>query len=179
MPIWLLKNWKILVAGGVILAAMFATQRVTAWYYTGKIATMERDYAMAQAQAERLAAVVRRGQDAIKLNAGLRFAKLEVKLVKETETLIREIPTYVTEIRGCVTYGLVRVLDASVLGVDPATLQLPPGQSNDSCAPVTNVDLANNIARNYGEAKLNAGQLDELIDAVQKQVALAPPEPEA
>lgn len=64
---------------------------------------------------------------------------------------------------GCVTYGLVRVLDAAVLGADPDALQLPAGLSDESCAPVTNTDLARAVSDNYAVARSNAEQLDALI----------------
>lgn len=93
------------------------------------------------------------------------------KIVTRTITLIKEVPRYVTpaqDARSCITYGLVRVLDAAALGTRPAELPLPAGQSDDACAPVASSALASSVAANYGVALQNSTQLDALIDSVSK-----------
>lgn len=77
---------------------------------------------------------------------------------------------------GCVTYGLVRQHDAAALGVDPDTLPLPAGTTDDACAPVANADLADAISDNYAAARANAAQLDDLEANVKAKVdATKPP----
>jgi len=71
---------------------------------------------------------------------------------------------------GCVTYGLVRLHDAAALGVDPDTLPLPSGVSDDACSPVADTDLAAAFADNYAAARANAAQLDDLIANVKGKV---------
>lgn len=77
---------------------------------------------------------------------------------------------------GCVSVGLVRLHDAAALGVDPDTLPLPAGSSDDACSSVTNADLASAISDNYAAARANAAQLNDLIANVRGKVdATAPP----
>lgn len=105
--------------------------------------------------------------------AAVAEAEAQQKIVVRTQTTVKEVPTYVpTEVdqRTCVTYGLVRVLDAAASGRSPADLELPAGQSDDACAPVTASALAANVASNYGVALQNAQQLDALIEQQQSMV---------
>ncbi len=76
---------------------------------------------------------------------------------------------------GCVTYGLVRLHDAAALGVDPDTLPLPSGVSDDACSPVADTDLAAAFADNYAAARANAAQLNDLIANVQGKVDTTAP----
>jgi hypothetical protein len=71
---------------------------------------------------------------------------------------------------GCVSVGLVRLHDAAALGVDPDTLPLPAGSSDDACSAVTNAGLASAIADNYAAARANAAQLDDLEANVKAKV---------
>lgn len=103
-------------------------------------------------------------------------AAAQQKIVVHTKKVYEEVPIYVTpaqDARGCVTYGLVRVLDAAVTGRDPADLKLPAGKSDDACAPVAASDLARSVAGNYGTARQNAEQLDALIADITARVNLA------
>jgi len=93
--------------------------------------------------------------------------------ITETET-----PNYVSaqiDPTRCITYGLVRLLDAAVLGVDPSTLPLPSGQSNLSCTALTPADLARSVVSNYAAANANAEQLDALEVALAQQEAAEAP----
>lgn len=131
----------------------------------GAIADLKLADKTAQAQALRTALALQKKQDAVTLAAALREAAVQQKIATHTVTLTREIPVYVSpriDSRTCIPYGLVRVLDAAVLGADPAALSLPAGQSDDACAPVDASALAASIAANYGAARANAEQLGAL-----------------
>lgn len=107
------------------------------------------------------------------LDAAVAEAKAQEKIVTRTQFIIKEVPRYVTASQDrstCVTYGLVRVLDAAALGTDPADLELPAGQSDDACAPVKASDLAASVAENYGTARQNAQQLDALIEDTRSRI---------
>src|SRR4051812_21974039 len=47
--------------------------------------------------------------------AAVSAASAQEKIQTRTVTLTREIPRYVTDTSSCITYGLIRVLDATVL----------------------------------------------------------------
>lgn len=84
-----------------------------------------------------------------------------------TRTIVKRIPTYVhVSTPGapvpCIPWGFVRLHDAAVLGVDPASLPNPAGQSDDACSTITYPDLAARIADNYAAARANAEQLNAL-----------------
>lgn len=107
--------------------------------------------------------------------AALDAAKADRKIEVHTQYLTKEVPRYVTahqDAVGCVTYGLVRLHDAAVLGVDPSTLELPPGKSDDACSPVKPSDLGRALAAEIGAFRQNAGQLDALIANVRETVDL-------
>lgn len=44
MPLWLLANWKLILAGVLAIALSYATQRITAKIYEGDIAALKLDY---------------------------------------------------------------------------------------------------------------------------------------
>lgn len=104
----------------------------------------------------------------------------QAKIVVRYRTIVKEVPTYVTvqqDARGCVSWGLVRLLDAAALGVDPSTLDLPSDVTDDTCTTLKASDLAASVAGNYGVAAANAEQLDALEADIKARVAVAPVPP--
>lgn len=107
--------------------------------------------------------------------AAVNAAKADRQIEVQTRTLVKEVPRYVTahqDAVGCVTYGLLRVYDAAILGVEPSTLELPAGKSDDACSPVKPSDLGRSLADNVGVSRQNAAQLDALIANVRETVDL-------
>ena len=140
------------------------------------IAAMKLTEAEAQLSAANTAAAIQKKEDAVSLAEAVSEARAQQQIVTQTVTLTKEVPVYVsakTDARTCITYGLVRVLDAAATGRDPAELPLDAGQSDDACAPVTASSLARNVAENYGAARANAEQLDALEAWVAEQAAVA------
>jgi hypothetical protein len=124
---------------------------------------------LAQAKADattlatRLAVV--EAQDRVSLAAALNEARAQQKLADEKTLIPHEVRIHVSKAidrSTCVSYGLVRVLDAAALGADPAALALPAGQSDGACAPVAASALATAVAENYVSASQNAEQLNAL-----------------
>jgi hypothetical protein len=151
--------WLIL---GTVLALIGA-------YWGGNIAghRAEREHweaAQAKATAAAVqAALERRDKEhAITLAAAVHDAQAQERVVTRTLTITKEIPRYVKDTAGCITVGLVRVLDAAVHGADPAELPLAPGQFDETCAPITASALAEAVVRNYGACHGNAEQLTGL-----------------
>lgn len=81
---------------------------------------------------------------------------------QKVTTHVHVLPPGAPAAPGCVTYGLVRQHDAAALGVDPDTLQLPAGASDDACSPITAPALADAISDNYAAARANAQELTDL-----------------
>lgn len=103
-------------------------------------------------------------------------ATAQAKIIVQTRVIHERIPTYVTVHTPCIPWSVVRVHDAAVLGVDPSTLSLPAGATDDSCSTVTAADLMAGIADNYAAARANAQQLNDLIaDASAREKAVDPP----
>jgi NAD(P)H-hydrate repair Nnr-like enzyme with NAD(P)H-hydrate dehydratase domain len=69
----------------------------------------------------------------------------------------------------------VRVLNHAASG-DSAALALAPGKLDDACAGVTWRAFAGDITDDYATARLNATQLNDLIQSV-KDIHDAKPEP--
>lgn len=107
--------------------------------------------------------------DRVGFDAALALAETTLNIEVGQVHLVTEIERHVTvHSIACVPYGLVRVLDAAVLGRGPEALLLPAGVSDDTCAPVDAVALARNISANYGQCRINAAQLDALTSALQR-----------
>lgn len=153
-------------AGGLMLAAMIGTGFVVHRFDDAAKQKMIAGYAMAQAKAIEQALKLEKKQNSITLAAAVADAAAQEKIVVHTQVVTREIVRHVKDTSTCISFGFVRVLDAEVLGVAPADLALPAGQSDDACAPVTPSALAEHVAANYGRARQNARQLEDLEDYV-------------
>jgi len=102
--------------------------------------------------------------------------KRSAQLTQENATLQTELSDVSKHLDAkampCIPYGFIRLHDAAVLRVAPASLALPAGKSDGSCAPFTAAQLATAIIGNYNRALHNADQLNALI-AYDKSVQAA------
>lgn len=139
--------------------------------------------AKAQTAAVTAASAEQKRQDDINTKAALDESTAQTALLAAAIQRSKEIPIYVTPAQdklaangpGCVTYGLVRLHDAAVLQVDPSTLQLPAGKSNDACSPIAPSALADTLSSNYGASNENAEQ----VNALEADEASRAPKPQA
>ena len=153
--------------GALVLAAGsgYAGYRLASQLDQGRYVALQYADAKALADGELKVATQQKAYDDAAINAAVHEGEAQQKIAVRTVTITKEIPTYVTAQQdrvACVSYGLVRVLDAAVLGVDPASLPLPPDVTDDTCTALKASDLAASIADNYGTAEANAEQLDAL-----------------
>jgi len=172
------------VASGVAaLALVGGTVYVTHHWDSASYEKLVAAQATAQAKAVTAQATKQKALDTTGTAAAASDAQAQVKIVDHYITVTKEVPTYVDKKQdlaavapgaapGCISYGLVRLLDAAVLGVDPSTLALPAGQSDDACSPVEPSALAEGIAGNYSVAEQNAQQLNDLIAAAKAQAVI-------
>ena len=132
--------------------------------------------AAAQAQGKALAAKqVRIGVSVAKTDLAAQAA-----IVVRYRTIIQKVPTYVTpqdDLRYPLSVGFVRLHDAAALGVDPGSVSIGAGQSDDARSPVESSALATVIAGNYEACHANAQQLTDLQDWVRQQEAANPVKP--
>lgn len=133
-----------------------------------------------QAQAEHTARVQDNKQADISVHSAVKEGAAQQALAAVAATVKQKVPHHVHEPAapraiGCVTYGLIRVLDAAALGIDPDDLALPAGKSDDACAPITNADLAAAVADNYASALSNAEQLNALEADIRARVDATAP----
>jgi hypothetical protein len=149
------------VAAGAIAGAVWVTHAIDGAAY----AKLELQYSQATAKAAAAALNYQKQLNSLSAKHSAAEGTAQTTLAADTSGRIKEVTKYVTTYRdrACVPYGLVRVLDADVLGVRPDALALPAGQSDDACAPVSAADLASSIIQNYGLAQQNAEQLNALI----------------
>lgn len=89
-------------------------------------------------------------------------AAAQVRIVTQTRTLLKEVPVYVPVRSPCITWGALRLHDAAVLGVDASTLQPPAGQPDSACSDVDPIAFMAGVVANYGVARQNAQQLNDL-----------------
>lgn len=154
------------ILGASALAAL------SSWYVTHEIdATkyLRREVALHQAEqlASQIALVKERADAAVIRDAAVKQASSQLQIVTQTLTLQKEIIRHVTDHSPCITLGFIRVLDAEVLGVSADSLPLSAGQFDDACSPLAANDVAERIIANYGRARQNANQLDELEASVR------------
>lgn len=167
-----LKRW--LAIGAILLAA--AGAGFAAWWVThkidlGTINGLKAQYATAEASAVKQALALKTKEDDIALAASVADAASQQRIVVHTITLTKEVVRHVSDHSPCITFGFIRVLDAAVLGVSADALNLPAGQSDSTCAPADAAAVARSIAANYGTARQNAQQLDDLADYVLDLIA--------
>lgn len=157
-------NWIVLAVVAAVSAATAggATYKITSSIYKGEIASINLAHERAVFAAIVKAQADQRGADAVTLDLTVKEGEGQIKIVEKFRTIEKEIPIYVQDTSACLTYGLIRVLDAAALGADPKDLILPTGEYNDTCAPVKATDLANNVVANYKSATQNAEQLGTL-----------------
>ena len=178
MPTWLLGPWGYVIAAG--FAAMVAGAG-TGWTvhkvdHDAYVSLQLQDQ-RAQTAAVEKAKIIQSAQDTIVLASAVHEAQAQQKIVTETVTVTKEIPVHVSDRSNCITYGLVRVLDAAAAGTSVPAVGLAPGQPDDTCAPISWSAFAAEIADDYGSGRGNAEQLNALEDVVKKQAATAGPGP--
>jgi hypothetical protein len=170
-------------AAALVGAASFTTYKLTHGLDTAAYGRLELADKTAQLAAASAAAAKQKALDDSGIHAAAADAQAQGLIVTRTVALTKEIPSDVTLTQdqaavapgarpGCVSYGLVRVLDAAVLGVPAGSLALPAGKSDDDCSPVEPSALAASVAGNYGAAEQNAQQLNDLIATVAAQARI-------
>lgn len=112
---------------------------------------------------------------ALSHDTGAKQAVTQNREAAVARTIQKEVIRHVHDevVRPCVSYGLVRVLDAAARGISPSDLELPPGVSDDACTPLGNADLGRSVSSNYAIARANAAQLNGLIEDVTARLAIA------
>lgn len=140
----------------------------------GTIQKMKAAEATAEAQAQTQARTIEQKDAAVAQANGQAEAAAQAALAARAQVITKEVTHYVTvaqDAHGCVTWGMLRLHDASALGVDPATLLPPAGQSDDACSPVKPSVFSAAIAGNYAVALANAQQLNDLEADIRSRVA--------
>ncbi len=159
-----IKALAALVAAAAIFASGFyVAHRMDA----STLATLKLGYAQAQDKAVTDAAAIQARQDASAESDALAEAQAQQKIVVRTITLKEKVPVYVQDNAHCITFGLVRVLNAAAFGRDPAAQPPAAGQPDDACAPVSWRTFAADLADDYGTGRANAEQLNALEASVR------------
>lgn len=97
-------------------------------------------------------------------------------LAAQATVIIKRIPVYVSSSPsppvGCVTWGMLRLHDAAVLGLSPDDLPAA-SQPDAACSSVAPSAFAATVARNYAAARANAEQLTALQRDIRAQAVAA------
>ena len=134
------------------------------------LTSLKADYAKQSAIAVGKAAAIQQTNDNRAIAAASAEAAVQASRVAALQQELDGVQKHVsTKAIPCISYGLVRVLDAAVLGVSPDALTLPAGKSDDTCSPITAAELAVSVVSNYGAALGNAEQLAALQNLLRKQ----------
>ena len=157
------------VVAGLVAGGAYEEHRIDA----GKLTSLELSYQTAQAAAVAQAATTQKQLDQATQSATAAALTSQATLNSQLQTEVLSVPTYVkTPATPCVPWGFIRVLDATILGSDPAKLPLPAGAANDACSTFTYDAVAASIVINYGHAKFNAAQLTALQAWVKQVVGV-------
>jgi uncharacterized protein GlcG (DUF336 family) len=125
-----------------------------------------------QAQTAAISATLAAQQkiDAANLDAAVKEAEAQQKIVTQTQTITKTVTIHVHDkilCPGGITFGIVRVLYAAERGLDPAAIFLPAGQSDDACAAYEPSAFASDLAADFGAARANVEQLNALQSTVR------------
>lgn len=164
---------KLIAILGVVVGLLGSGAYVEHKIDLGTLNALKASYAQAEAQALSEAASRQKSIDDDSAAADKQALAVSAALAASLQDQLARIPSHVTVIKGpgnCITYGLLRVLDAAVYGSDPASLHLPAGATDATCSRVDAVALAQIVVGNYGKFKLTAQQLTEL-QAWVRQIA--------
>ena len=157
------------VVAGLVAGGAYEEHRIDA----GKLSALELSYQTASATAAAQAAATQKQLDQATQTATTAALASQSSLNAQLQTEVLSVPTYVkTPATPCVPWGFIRVLDATVLGSDPASLPLPAGAANDACSTFSYATVAASIVANYGHAEFNAAQLTALQAWVKQVVAV-------
>lgn len=140
----------------------------------GKYETLVAADAVAAQHATAAALKTQQAIDAKNQETALAAAQAQQRIVTQTVTITKRIPTYVHDTISCpgLTVGLARVLRGAADGTDPASLSLAAGQSDDTCSDVTPTEVAGWFAGYALAARANTQQLSDLIAAVKANDAI-------
>ena len=180
MPLFLLAKWKWILRAASAAFIAWSTWWVTSSVYKGKIAALELSQERARNEAFLEGQRLQRLADDAAIEVTDQVAKANEKIVTVYRTIEKEVSIYVKDDSTCITYGLVRVHDAGAYGIGTGSLDLPPGVTDETCAPVGWRTLAATFTGNYEASTLNAAQLTGLQDYLRRlssERASAPPIP--
>jgi hypothetical protein len=153
--------WRLLLAGALLLAGFTAGWQVQAWRHGA-----------AETKATAHTARVAVQQGAANTVAAAHDAQVQTDIRWRTRIQIKEVPVYVTaetDRRFPLPVGLVRLHDASALGLDLSAVPDPAGRADGEASAVAASDLGRVVAANYGECRADQARLTELQDWVDAQ----------
>lgn len=160
------------IVAGLIGTGAYEEHKIDA----GKLATVEANYAKAQAAAVAQAAQTQKAIDNAALDAANQEATAQAAqaaTLQQELSYVKSQTVVLTKTVPCVPYLLVRLLDAAILGVSADSLTLPAGKSDNTCTALSAADLAGALVKNLNLARANAEQLNALIALIKtQQIAL-------
>lgn len=166
---------KLGVYAGMALAVIFAGWMVVHTIQQGAIKNIVAQDTAHAAQVDAAGAKIDAAQSAVDAKSAEDSATHQTTEATAARVIKQKVYIHVHDpvaprAVGCVSVGLVRQHDAAALGVDPDTLPLAPGVTDDACSTVANSELAGAIADNYAAARANAAQLNDLIGNIKGKV---------
>lgn len=148
---------------GILAALLLAALAVIAWQRHQRAALSSR---LASAQADTLAALFDASAARLDVTIVTRYVDRVRVIHDTTQTLQREIPTYVTPATDRaypLPRGFVRVHDAAATGVLPG----PARAADATASDVTASRAADVIAANYGTCLAIRAQLNAVLDRLE------------
>jgi hypothetical protein len=173
-----LTGWQGYLIGGALVALLAGagTGYVVHKMDSATIAQMKLDDANAEKVALNKALSEQQAIDQSNQEAAVKEASAQTKIITQTQTITKTVTLHVHDkilCPGGITFGIVRVLYAAENGLDPATVPLASGQSDDSCAAYEPSQFTSDIAADFGAARANAEQLNSLIASITNNNATA------
>lgn len=167
-----LPSWAVRAIGIALLFAVVAGvgARLASIWYAPQLAGAKATIAAGKAQAKAVTAA-----QTVITKASAKGEEQAQKIIEEqTRVIIKKVPVYVSadpgRTVGCITYGMLRLHDAAIIGIDPADLPPPTAQPDAACSTVAPSDFMAAVAGNYAVARQNAEQLNALEADVQARI---------
>lgn len=163
----MLSQIKLYILLGGLAFTIASTAFVTHKVDNSRYLALELSYKEAETKAIQQALDRQKAQEQKALIAAKEETIKQREILSSTKARLDKLQNYVKNSK-CITYGLLRVVNAAAKQTAPESFQLPRNKTDFDCSSVSSVELSKSIITNYGTANRNSEQLNALISYLQK-----------
>ena len=151
-----LEEIKLALIAVAILGACALTGHFVHQVDLAKLEKVELQYKQAEADAQAAAKAEQAQLDKAAHDADAAELAQQKAMLADAQTRLSQVSKHVATGRAaCITWGMIREIDASLLGVDSDTLPMPAAKTDASCASRDAIDFITSIVGNFEIAQRN------------------------